>query len=341
MYNIQSMALHYAGNKTREERLILSKSLYRTDDEMDELLAAYFLNSFKSPEYFQFFHEGELNLNEVYVYVNRIFEDPDSLYDQSVLLAKHLYEKSLHPNVKGGEFYTVYFKDIDYRGQKLDAVGLFKSETKDTFLKVHYEEQGILLNSQEGIHLKKPDKGCLIFNIEAENGFIVSIVDNTNKGSEAQYWTDEFLHVKQRKDSYYKTENLLHLCKNFVTEELPRHFEVNRADQADLLNKSVKFFKEKEDFDFDEFTGEVMVQPEIINTFSQYKSGFEQANDIEFSNNFSISENAVKKQSKIFKSVIKLDKNFHIYIHGNREMVEQGSDEFGRKYYKLYYDNES
>jgi hypothetical protein len=28
--------------------------------------------------------------------------------------------------------------------------------------------------------------------------------------------------------------------------------------------------------------------------------------------------------------------NFHIYIHGNRNLLEQGSDEKG-KYYKIYY----
>ena len=40
---------------------------------------------------------------------------------------------------------------------------------------------------------------------------------------------------------------------------------------------------------------------------------------------FYISDAAVKKQSRSFKSVIKLDKNFHIYVH-----VEQGEDEKGR-----------
>jgi hypothetical protein len=52
------------------------------------------------------------------------------------------------------------------------------------------------------------------------------------------------------------------------------------------------------------------------------------------------SESAVKKQARVFKSVIKLDKNFHIYVHGNRELIEQGTDEKG-KYYKVYYKEES
>jgi len=43
----------------------------------------------------------------------------------------------------------------------------------------------------------------------------------------------------------------------------------------------------------------------------------------------------------VFKSVLKLDKNFSVYIHGNRNMVEKGEEADGRKFYKLYYDNES
>lgn len=37
------------------------------------------------------------------------------------------------------------------------------------------------------------------------------------------------------------------------------------------------------------------------------------------------------------KAVVALDRNFHIYIHGNREKIEEGKDEKG-KYIKLYYD---
>ena len=194
--------------------------------------------------------------------------------------------------------------------------------------------------SEEGININKLDKGCLIFNTEKENGFIVAVVDNTNKGTEAQYWMDEFLHVKQRKDEYYNTQNVLSLCKNFVTQELPRQYEVSKADQVDLLNKSVKFFKENESFDMKEFSNEVIENPEIIESFRRFKDTFQRDQDIDIADNFSISESAVKKQARIFKSVIKLDKNFHIYIHGNRELIEQGSDEKG-KYYKVYYKEET
>ncbi len=38
----------------------------------------------------------------------------------------------------------------------------------------------------------------------------------------------------------------------------------------------------------------------------------------------------------MFKSVLKLDKNFHNYIHRDRNKIEQAVDEKGRKYYNIY-----
>ena len=207
-------------------------------------------------------------------------------------------------------------------------------------LKVFPKGDGFEIESEKGININKLDKGCLIFNTEKGNGYVVAVFDNTNKGAEAQYWIDDFLHVRQRKDEYYNTQNILSLCKNFVTKELPNQFEVSKADQVDLLNKSVKFFKEKDTFDMDEFTNEVIVQPEVINSFNRYKSDYQKELDIEISDNFTISDTAVKKQARVFKSVIKLDKNFHIYVHGDRNLIEQGQDEKG-KFYKVYYQEEN
>ena len=43
---------------------------------------------------------------------------------------------------------------------------------------------------------------------------------------------------------------------------------------------------------------------------------------------------------RVYKSVLKLDRNFHIYIHGNTDLIEKGIDDDGRKYYKIYYQEE-
>lgn len=335
-----SLALHYVGCKIQEEDIRLSKKELKVSEEINNLLVNYFLPAFKSEEYFHLYHDTDLKLNEVYSYVSEIFDHPDQLFDQSVNLAKHLYEQSLHPKIKGGDFYTVYFKDCIVDGETVDAVGLFKSENKDVFLKVYPSESGFELASEEGVNIKKLDKGCLIFNSEREKGYLVAVVDHMNKGVDARYWIDDFLKVKQREDEYFQTQNVMSMCKNFVTKELPQQFEVSKADQIDLLNKSVNFFKEKENFDMEEFTNEVISQPEVIEQFNNYKKEYQVDCDTAIADNFAISETAVKKQARVFKSIIKLDKNFHIYIHGDRNLIEQGEDDDGRKFYKLYYEKE-
>jgi len=338
---IRGVILHYVGNKINDEKIKFAKSALNTNEFINSLLVRYFIASFKSNEYFNLYHESDLLLNEIFVYVSKIFDNPDSLFEQSVNLAKHLYEQSIHPKIKGGEFYTVYFKDCIIDGITTDAVGLFKSENKDTFLKVYPSGDGFEIESEKGVNINKLDKGCLIFNIEKDNGYVVAVVDNTNKGAEAQYWIDDFLHVRPRKDEYYNTQNILSLCKNFVTKELPQQFEVSKADQVDLLNKSVQFFKEKESFDMGEFVNEVIEEPDLIDSFNNYKKDFQKEREIDLSDKFIISESAVKKQARSIKSIIKLDKNFHIYVHGNRDLIEQGVDEKGRKFYKIYYNEES
>ncbi|GHT66187.1 hypothetical protein FACS189452_01640 [Bacteroidia bacterium] len=337
---IASFAIHKVGNKSNEDISTYSNQIMAIDEEVSLLLRAYFLTPFKSSEYFNFYHDIDINMNEVFACAGKIFAHPDTLLEQSQNLAKHLYEQSTHPKIKGGEFYVVYFKDCILDGETVDAVGLFKSENKDTFLKVFPAGDGFEIESDKGININKLDKGCLIFNTERENGYVAAVVDNTNKGVDAQYWIDDFLHVRQRKDEYYNTQNVLSLCKDFVKNELPQQFDVSKADQIDILNKSVKFFKEKDNFNMAEFANEVIVQPEVINSFNQYKSAYVQEHGLELSDDFTISDSAVKKQARVFKSVIKLDKNFHIYVHGNRQLIEQGSDNKG-KFYKIYYTEEN
>jgi hypothetical protein len=70
-----------------------------------------------------------------------------------------------------------------------------------------------------------------------------------------------------------------------------------------------------------EFANEVMEHPEVIESFNQYKSVWQQAYEIDIPDNFTISDSAVKKQARAFKSIIKLDKNFHIYVHGNSDLI--------------------
>jgi len=338
---IDQLAVHKVGSKYNEENIRFSNGILNIDIDIKELLGKYFLTPFKSNEYFNFYHESDLNLNEVYHYISKIFDDPESLFEQSKNLAKHLYENSTHPNINGGEFYTVYFQDLTFNNEPVDAIGLFKSETRDTFLKVYPSNGSFNIESELGIDIKKLDKGCLILNLEKEKGYIVASVDKLSKGEDARYWIDDFLKIRQRQDEYYHTENVMKMYKDFVVNELPNEYEVTKADQVDMINKSKKFFKETDNFHLEDFSEQVFEDKDLIESFSNYKKVYESENEIQISEEFEISPSAAKKQFRVYKSVIKLDKNFHIYVHGNREYIVRGYDEkTGMNYYQVFFKEE-
>ena len=340
---IQHIAVHAVGNKQLDEPLTLSHELLNVSDEVKNLLKTYFLFPFKSEEYFQLFHEDGVEMNDIYKAASAIFDNPDDLLEQSLYMAQHLYNQCTHPKIKDGEFYVVYFKDCVLDDEQVDAVGLFKAETKDSFLKIHQEDDKFVVESDFGFGLNKLDKGCLILNTERERGYVLSVVDNTNRGGEAQYWMDDFLHCRQRKDEYYNTQSMLTLCKEFVTDYMPEQFEeeISKADQAEILNRTVNFFKENKTFEMEDFKQEVIGNENLIESFDTYKEEFQQANDMVVPDSFGISDSAIKKQSRNFKSVIKLDKNFHVYVHGDTKRIKKGVDpETGLNYYQLFFEEE-
>jgi hypothetical protein len=222
------------------------------------------------------------------------------------------------------------------------ALGIFKSESKETFLKVFQHGQSWEVIHEEGININKLDKGCLIFNTDTVDGYKVCVVDSTNKQNDAQYWVTDFLQVQPYADSYHNTDKYLSLCKNFVTNEYAEKFDVSKSEQIDMLNRSMDYFKTKEQFNLQEFAEEVIHHPDVVDTFMEYKKNFESSRNFEIGDEFDIHLSAVKKQQRAFKTVLKLDKNFHIYIHGRRDLIERGIDEMtGKKYYKIFYDEES
>jgi hypothetical protein len=339
--SIDSLALHKVGNKSQGEGVRLAAAPIRIDEATQSLLLQYFLSPFKSEEYYNLSHESDIHLNEIYSYVSQIFEQPETFYEQSVNIARHLYEQSTHPKIKSGELYVVYLPNCVVDGEEVDAVGLFKSESKETFLKIYPTADSFEIQYEDGININKLDKGCLIFNSEKENGYLVSVSDNLRQSGEAVYWRDNFLNITQRRDNFHQTEQCLDLCKQFVTERLPENFDVDKVDQADILNKSVRFFKEHDTFSLDDFTDQVIQQPEVIQSFKTYKEDYEAEREVKIDDEFDISASAVKKQARVFKSVLKLDKNFHVYIHGNRQLIEKGyDDERGMKYYKIFFKDE-
>jgi 37-kD nucleoid-associated bacterial protein len=341
---IEQVSVHFCGNKMNDEKLRLSENPLELQDEiLPKILLQYFLSAFeKVNEVYRFSHtSGDLHLNEVYHFATAIFEDASTFHENSKLIARHLYEVAQHPKIKSGELYITLFSNVQMEGIEAPAIGIFKSESKETYLKVSAAAKGFDMQyEEEAINIKKLDKGCLIFKHEEEEGFRVAVVD-ANKTAETVYWVDQFLQLKILNNDYHQTNNALTICKEFVTGKMEEVYDISKTQKIDMLNRSIKYFKEKETFDLDEFSNEVIGDERGIASFREYKRNFEDEADTSIPDNFSIAIQAVKKQARNYKSVLKLDRNFHIYIHGNNELIEKGFDESKNlNFYKVFFREE-
>jgi len=338
---LDKLVTHHIGNKLLDEGVLLSEEVTEIGPSTRDYLIKYFLAAFKPEEFYCFSHAVNISMNEIFTIVQGIFTDKSNFIEESQQIARLLYEHSTHPKIKQGELNIALFSDADMGGEIVDAIGIFKSENDVPFIKMKGQSSGYTIKHDFGFEIKGIDKGCIIFNSQQETGYRLLIVDNTNRSAEAVYWKDDFLQVTPVSDEYYQTNQFMGATKNFVVKQLSEEFEVTKADKIDLLNRSVEYFKSHGNFDQTQFENEVLQDDGIINSFRTYNDTWQAENNIGYSESFEISPQAVKKQARAFKSVLKLDKNFHIYIHGDKDLIERGTESDGRKYYKIYYQTES
>lgn len=340
--SLKKLIVHYVGSKNNLAPLHISSEALELEDEVLKTLQDGFLHRFKTiPENYSFHHASSLQYNEVYSFCKQLFEEASRFEDLSAAIARHLYEASVHPKVKGGELYIAYFEGLPVESRMYKAIGLFKTENKALFIDVEQKANAFELAMKEGVELTRIDKGCLIINSREEEGYDVMIFDNQNRGEEALYWKESFLGLSPQKNEFHQTNHFLTLTKQFITEQLETELKIPKTEQVELLNRSIDYFKSKEAFDIEEFQTEVFGNDEMIGSFRNFGSRYIEANDFDIASSFDISVDAVKKQSRVFKSVVKLDKNFHIYIHGRTDLIEKGVEMDGRKFYKIYYQDEA
>jgi len=338
---LEKLYVHQVGNKNENGSVFLSEQEIAIDEDLKSVLISYFFNSFKDLIFHQFTGEA-LEENKIFQSASNIFDDADSLLQESKRIANHLFEQSYHPNIKTGELYISIFRNCIVDDELVDAIGIFKSETTQPFLKVYPQDGEMNITHDKGISINKIDKACLIFNTEKETGYKVCIVDVSGKSKEAHYWKDDFLGLEQRIDDYYQTKNYIGICKGFVKDVFNGENGVERADQIDMLNKSADYFKDNKEFDIKDFEEKVIENDEVIQAFQEYTQKVTDDKELEIKDNFGISETAYKKSRAQFKSVLKLDKNFHIYIHGDRQKITKGFDQSsGLSFYQVFFDKEN
>lgn len=338
---IDQITVHKIGNKLNGGNLHFSKGLLSINENMHSILSQYFFSTLNENILYNLYHESDLFLNEIYTYTSRIFEDNSTFYEESKNIAKHLFQKSEHPQIKEGDLYIAHLKSCIIEGTEVDAIGIFKSENRDTLIKIDGNNGIFSISLNRGSNIKKLDKGCIIYNISKENGYIVSLIDNTSKnGIEAQYWKDDFLHSRPRKDDYLYTNAALNFCKSFVKDFLKESTDISNIEKAELLNKTVSYFKDNDEFTLKEYANKVFLGEATKDAFLNYKKQYEEETETRVIDKFNISNDAVKKQIKSIKNIIKLDDNFRILVEGNNVLMKKGYDEEKKMFfYTLYFNN--
>ncbi len=340
--HIASLSIHRVGNKSRNEPILLSEEIYKTDDEITPLLKEFFLKPFRDKEenYFQFGNEADVEFNELYTVASEIFSNPDSIHEQSKKITKHLYDQSMHPHIKSGEVYVAFLEGLQIDNEKVNGIGIFKSELKQDFLQFSEKENQLEAFLQQGVNLNKLDKGCLIFDVKKEEGYKILSVDSNRY--DARYWLESFLGVDACEDDNFRTKKYLKFCQDFAKDVvLPAE---DKKQEVLFMNRAVNHFAKNDNFEESSFVNEVIDNPDLIPEFNNYKNEKAPKYSIEDLTTFPIANTAVTAARKKIKNVINLDTNIQIKLdfinpESADKFVEKGWDEEKQMYYYLVYFN--
>ena len=341
---IETLFIHRVGNKSRSEGATISKNETHLTDEMTPLLKEFFFKPFRDKEesYYHFVHEVDLEFHKPGVEIKRYFSDQDIVFSSlTIEIARHLYDQHAHPHIKPGELYVAHISNVLIDNVKMDAIGIFKSEIRHEFLQ--FEDKGgedLEVILQSGVSLGKLDKGCLILNTNADDGFKILSIDSNRY--DTKYWLENFLGVDIMVDENFYTKKYLSFCQDFG-KDVVAPAEDKKAEVA-FMNRAVNHFAKNDHFEEEAFLGECIDKSDLAQEFKNYKVEKGPKYSIEEVSNFDISATAVTAARKKVKSLIELDTNIKIKLdfvspESFETFVEKGWDEEKQMYYYLLYFN--
>ena len=208
---IRRFITHSVGNKLRDEGITISKEATGLDENVASIILRNYLGGIKNSDIFRFFHESDTTFNEIKVFSESIFNGDNSFDTTSEKIAKHLYSKSTHPSVPGGDLFIVLFSGILIDEDEVDALGIFKTETKEDFLSVYEENGALRVRGSLGIDPRNLQKAAII---PMGHNFLYAF----EKGSSTAYWLDEFLKVQKLPTKKSAASYVARLVKETVRE---------------------------------------------------------------------------------------------------------------------------
>lgn len=327
---VGGVVLAKVGNPSREEPLETSKEVCQAEEKDRPFLTELLLKSFRSFDGFRFAHHSSLEQNEVYACAKAVFEKEEALLSRGQDLAKRLYAKSSHPNIKSGDLCVAHIQDIIVDGQATQGLCVLKSETVESFLSIRSEGGDLKLTTEQGINPDKIDKGCLVLNAFEEAGYYVLTFDRA--GAVSRFWVRDFLAVEPITDDAFLTSSYTDLAMDFLQKEKERAEDgvISVANAASAARDAVGYFEGREHFSLQEFEEEVLRKdPEMVAKFQEQKARYEEESGQKLGDRFAISKKDVDKARKRVGGVMKLDTGVEIRLLPTFEesSLEKGFDE--------------
>lgn len=347
------LVLAKVGNPQREEPLQTSKQVFHVDEADRETLTAIFLKPFKNLSGYRFNHHSSLDQHEMNACAKAIFESADGLLEKGCDIAKRLYSKSNHPNIKSGDLCISFVEDIEVNGELTQGLCILKSESVVPFLSISTKDGDLQLHTEHGINPEKIDKGCLIINHHPHKGYYVLTFDRS--GSDSRFWVRDFLGVVSVTDSPFLTNKYTDMAVAFVKEEEKAKKETRKEESSDeappwettnAANDALAYFEEKEQFSLQEFEEQVLRTPEAVAKFKEHKAKVEAEQGQRFDDSFAISKKDVTKAKKRIGTVVKLDTGVEIHVKPSfasqpEAVLERGfDDEKGMKFIKVFFNED-
>lgn len=342
------LVLAKVGHPQRDEPLQTSKEVFRIEEKDQEPLAAIFLKPFKNLTAHRFSHHSSLDQHEMNAYATAIFASDDGLLEKGCDIAKRLYAKSNHPNIKSGDLCISLIKDIDIDGGLTQGLCILKSESVVPFLSISTRDGDLELHTEQGINPEKIDKGCLILNHLAGKGYYVLTFDRS--GSDSRFWVRDFLGVVPVTDSPFLTNKYANMAVAFMEKEkkeMPKSgSDTPPWDTSSAARDAITYFEEKESFSLQEFEEQVLKTPEAKAKFAEHRSKVEEEQGHKLDDSFEISKKDVTKAKNKIKSVMKLDTGAEIRLKPALAakpdaVLEHGFDgERKMKFIKIYFNED-
>jgi 37-kD nucleoid-associated bacterial protein len=344
------LVLAKVGHPQRDEPLQTSKEVFKIEEKDQEPLAGIFLKPFKNLTAHRFSHHSSLDQHEMNAYAAAIFAGDDGLLEKGCDIAKRLYAKSNHPNIKSGDLCISLIKDIDIDGVLTQGLCILKSESVVPFLSISTRDGDLELHTEQGINPEKIDKGCLILNHLATKGYYVFTFDRT--GSDSRFWVRDFLGVVPITDSPFLTNKYASMAVAFLEKEKkagPKPAPGDEAppwDQASQAREAITYFEEKQNFSLQEFEEQVLKTPEAKAKFAEHRNQIEEEQGHRLDDSFEISKKDVTKARNKLKTVMKLDTGAEIRLKPTlaakpEAILEHGFDEAKKmKFIKIFFNED-